>query len=945
MFVSIDVGTKTSGYQKVREWSKSRKDEYTLAQKKSTVLYEALSLLREMNPPGRVLQKKSVGEDEYWIELDDRKAIMKIRYYCFQNIHDIRGIPPQDSPTTVENDVRGNSNEVFPIDDSRTIDPNICIASKREDVSEMNAVSEREEVTKILNSMITVVDSIANDDKLSAHVDEEWLVEEKQVQKLLKEAFKVANITDDFARWKTLQEHSDQIKASFICDETFRVWWNDFDSRTCRLPKGSIKVMTSFCRQQRMGSYYTKDVAVLASPGKLGIVLDTVAEGVVVGRLRMSSVMANQVCPGDRIVAIDDEDVSHMSTQEIASIMARKNDDDKVLVIKPSLASTVEFTNSQAQVIPPSFQSNIEMLIFTYIKTYITSNRLRYNEVRVLLQLPPYFFCEEVGGKLCELREEFGSNFDGAWSSVIPKVANWWALIVDSKRHQSFDVSTLVKASAPIVSGSTTSSPLESTGLSKIQEICDCVKAYITTNEMQYNDVLDLLHLPPSSMLERSGRKIRELHKELGSNKFGIALSRAKKHVLYWFMSTSVSTSPSILDEIDQNVSTQQNLEAIVGGNVVRVKVTQDLSLECKAALNRSKRNGPANDDEHKIAQVIAKAASLPTCENNQKACLNAIRKYIVNKELTALTLRLGGLNMLANAMKSHSDRSNIQAEALLILSQIVWSHPATSRLMVNEGGCLQLAINVMERHVTHSKTQQMACDLFVALSYNKECCQAMLQSNVISSVLKSIKRRLKSIASEPVARVLAKGFLFLQNMAAISLDTVAKAIFREGNILSTLLQIIQTKASNAKSSDLLISSFGLLSNLAPHIDGNNRIADAGGAEIIQDKLASIKSAQLLKVALTTLLNLSLNGAVVQTLAENGCAYAVISVARASRDNPDLLLISLGLLDKLIDTEVAANQNAVASGAEAIALAAIGGHSSNNELRSVAISVLQKVSE
>lgn len=260
---------------------------------------------------------------------------------------------------------------------------------------------------------------------------------------------------------------------------------------------------------------------------------------------------------------------------------------------------------------------------------------------------------------------------------------------------------------------------------------------------------------------------------------------------------------------------------------------------------------------------------------------------------------------------------------------------------MVNEG-CLQLAINAMERHVSHSKLQQMACGLFVALSYDKACCQAMLQSDVISSVLKSIRRRVKSKAREPGAKVLASGFLFLQNMAAISLDSVARAVFSESNILSTLLQTIQTNASNAKPSDLLISSFGLLSNLALHTDGNNRITDARGAEIIQDKLVTIKSAQLLKVALTTLLNLSLNAAVATTLSENGCAYAVISVARASKDNPDLLLISLSLLDKLIDTEV---ENAVASGAEAIALAAIGGHPSNNELCLVAISLLKKVSE
>ena len=934
--------TNTSGYHKVREWSNNRIDEYRLAQKKAKVLYEVVKLLHKSG--GRILQKKGHVENVYWIELEGSPAAEKIRYYFFRKAQDNDDVSPtQDSLT--EDHVCGNSGEVPPTDDSPTLLPSICTASERQDVcemnilserevSEMNAVSEREEVTKILNSVVTVVDSIANDERLSAHVDFKWLIEEKQVQTLLKEAFKQANITNDFDRWRALQEHSDQIKVSFIRDDTFQAWWNDIHSRTWRLPKGSIKVMTSFCKQQRITSYYTQDVAVLAPPGKLGIVLETHCTECppsenVVGRLRISSVMANQICPGDRIRAIDDQDVSQMSVQEISSILARKNDDDKVLVIKPSLASTREFTTSQ--VAPPSFQSNMEAVIFTYVKAHITSNRLRYNEVRVLLQLPPYMLCEEVGGKLCELHSELGSTFDKAWSSVIPKCANWWAIVVDSKRQQSFDVSISSQASAPIVSGST-SSALESIGLRKIQEIGECVMTYITTNEMQYNDVLDLLYMRLSTVLKRVGRTLRELHKELGANNFGIAWTHAKTHVLYWVVSTS--------DQIDQpNVGTEHTLEAIVQGKLVRVKVTQDLSLECKAAHNPSRRYvDPANDDEHKIAQVIEKATSLPHCEKTQRGCFNAIRKYIANEELTSLTLRLGGLNMLANAMKAHSDRSNIQADALLTLSQIVWSRPASVIQMVNEEGCLLLAINAIERHVAHSKTQQYAIDLFVALSYDKTSCQAMLKSDVISSVLKSIRRYFKSTG----AKVLTSGLLFLRNMAAYSLDTVAKAILSEADILSTLLQTIQTKASHT---NLLISLFGLLSNLALHTDGSSRIADAGGAEIIQEKLVSIKSAQLLQVALATLLNLALNAAVAKTLTENGCAYAVIDVARASRDNPDLLLISLGLLDKLIDTEVAANQNAVASGAEGIALAAIGAHSSNKELRSVAISVLQKVSE
>eukprot|EP00985_Skeletonema_marinoi_P008020 scaffold3578_cov79-Skeletonema_marinoi.AAC.1 len=182
------VSTNTSGYHKVREWANNRKDNYDLAQKKSTVLHEALDLLREMNPPGRILQKKRYGQDEYWywVELEDKVAIEKIRYYCFRFGHDIRGnssemSPIQDLIMAEDVDVRDICSELCPAEDPLTSQASICIASEREDVLEVdedlemevsiesNGVSERDEVSNILNSMVKVVDSVANDETLSTH--------------------------------------------------------------------------------------------------------------------------------------------------------------------------------------------------------------------------------------------------------------------------------------------------------------------------------------------------------------------------------------------------------------------------------------------------------------------------------------------------------------------------------------------------------------------------------------------------------------------------------------------------------------------------------------------------------------------------------------------------------------------------------------------------------
>lgn len=76
-------------------------------------------------------------------------------------------------------------------------------------------------------------------------------------------------------------------------------------------------------------------VTVVAPPGKLGIILAnrTDSRGTVVSGVRTASVLATQVNPGDRIIAIDDEDVSQMNVKEITTIMARKSEFERVLTL------------------------------------------------------------------------------------------------------------------------------------------------------------------------------------------------------------------------------------------------------------------------------------------------------------------------------------------------------------------------------------------------------------------------------------------------------------------------------------------------------------------------------------------------------------------------------------------------------------------------------------
>ena len=72
--------------------------------------------------------------------------------------------------------------------------------------------------------------------------------------------------------------------------------------------------------------------AVVVAPAvRLGIKLQISSRGTIVSGVRTSSVLADRVSPGDRIVEIDGEDVSRMNVWEITTIMARKAESERVL--------------------------------------------------------------------------------------------------------------------------------------------------------------------------------------------------------------------------------------------------------------------------------------------------------------------------------------------------------------------------------------------------------------------------------------------------------------------------------------------------------------------------------------------------------------------------------------------------------------------------------------
>jgi hypothetical protein len=105
-------------------------------------------------------------------------------------------------------------------------------------------------------------------------------------------------------------------------------------SRASRNSWTGSRQSTSVTRRSSAVSKRSK-VIVVAPPGKLGIILANKADskGTVVSGVRTSSVLAEKISPGDRIIAIDGEDVSLMTVSEITTIMARKSDFERQLTV------------------------------------------------------------------------------------------------------------------------------------------------------------------------------------------------------------------------------------------------------------------------------------------------------------------------------------------------------------------------------------------------------------------------------------------------------------------------------------------------------------------------------------------------------------------------------------------------------------------------------------
>jgi hypothetical protein len=105
---------------------------------------------------------------------------------------------------------------------------------------------------------------------------------------------------------------------------------------------GSFNDADSFEKHYRDPSASVKEelLNIFAPPGKLGVVIDTPDDGApVVHAVKDSSVIADKIQVGDKLCAVDDEDVRSMTAIKVSKLISRKsaNPSRKLTIIRTTV--------------------------------------------------------------------------------------------------------------------------------------------------------------------------------------------------------------------------------------------------------------------------------------------------------------------------------------------------------------------------------------------------------------------------------------------------------------------------------------------------------------------------------------------------------------------------------------------------------------------------------
>eukprot|EP00339_Tiarina_fusa_P009827 CAMPEP_0117004594 /NCGR_PEP_ID=MMETSP0472-20121206/5506_1 /TAXON_ID=693140 ORGANISM="Tiarina fusus, Strain LIS" /NCGR_SAMPLE_ID=MMETSP0472 /ASSEMBLY_ACC=CAM_ASM_000603 /LENGTH=457 /DNA_ID=CAMNT_0004705583 /DNA_START=16 /DNA_END=1386 /DNA_ORIENTATION=+ len=201
------------------------------------------------------------------------------------------------------------------------------------------------------------------------------------------------------------------------------------------------------------------------------------------------------------------------------------------------------------------------------------------------------------------------------------------------------------------------------------------------------------------------------------------------------------------------------------------------------------------------------------------KACEH-LRKLATSKDNNDKIILAGGIEMIANAMTQHPDKTIVQAEACATIAGMAWIDPSIATKLAHLG-ILERISSCMERlaKTNNTKVQQMGCGAFRALSYIDSNVPLIMDAGGLIAVLNSMKRNPKKLM------VQQEGCYVLQNMlasgpnAVLLSSAIADTIVEsESEIVPNLLDSMFHENADTEFREAVLS---LVANLALHPKAN----------------------------------------------------------------------------------------------------------------------------
>ena len=286
------------------------------------------------------------------------------------------------------------------------------------------------------------------------------------------------------------------------------------------------------------------------------------------------------------------------------------------------------------------------------------------------------------------------------------------------------------------------------------------------------------------------------------------------------------------------------------------------------------------------------------------KAC-ELLRNRATNENDASTIIRYGGLKMISKAMRDYPEKTIVQAEAIALLTALVWVYPQCLSNIIDEG-ILLLVIASMQRHEGNPKVQQLGCGLFRTISYdfsNHWHIDIVYGVNGVGAVIDSMQRTLvfnqvNQISAARKHDIMKEGCFFLQNILGnpdLLRETIQQVV--SSGITLTIIDSILAKVDDDEYHG---TACGMLANLALDESGRQHIADYDSSILTLLKVIGLGVEEPSKCCLTALKLLASGsddskGKIVRL----GGVKSVLELLRPKGCDVDLVDSGLGLLSEL----------------------------------------------